>query len=70
MLDFFDWIIEFFETVANIVSSIIDSFLTAFSVLTSAVGIPVVFTGIVPEIILTAMISVISLAVIKFMLGR
>lgn len=70
MLNFFDWIVEFFETIGNVITMIIDSLLTAISVIASAVAIPVIFTGLVPQILLTAMLALVSLAVIKFLLGR
>ena len=70
MLNFFDWIVEFLETIGSVITMIIDSLLTAISVIASAVAIPVIFTGLVPQILLTAMLALISLAVIKFLLGR
>lgn len=70
MLDFFDWIVNFFETIGEFITMLIDSLLTAISVIVSAVTLPVVFSGIVPQIILTSMIALLSLAVIKFLLGR
>ncbi|MBQ8869367.1 MAG: hypothetical protein IJ027_06605 [Oscillospiraceae bacterium] len=70
MLNFFDWIVGFFETIGEIITMIIDSLLTAISVIASAVAVPVIFTGLVPQILLTAMLALVSLAVIKFLLGR
>lgn len=70
MLDFFNWIVNFFETIGEFITMLIDSLLTAISVIVSAVAIPVVFTGLIPQILLTSMLALVSLAVIKFLLGR
>ncbi len=70
MLNFFDWIVGFLETIGEIITMIIDSLLTAITVIGTAVIFPVYLTGLVPQILLTATLALISLAVIKFLLGR
>lgn len=70
MLNFFDWLVSFFEVIGTIITTLIESLITAFSVIAAAVAVPAIFSGIVPGILSTCMVALISLAVIKFLLGR
>lgn len=70
MLNFFDWFVNFFETIGTIITTLIESLITAFAVIQAAVAIPSYFSLIVPGILSTCMIALIALAVIKFLLGR
>lgn len=70
MLNFFDMIGELFSTIWNFIEMFVDSLLTAISVIGTAVIFPVYISGIVPQILLTATLALISLAVVKFLIGR
>lgn len=70
MLNFFDWIVSFLETIGEVITMVIDSLLTAISIIASAVVIPGLFMGLVPQILLTAMFALVAIAVVKFLIGR
>lgn len=70
MVNFFEFIINFLESIGTIISMLIESLLTAITVLTSAVAIPLVISPYVPIIISSCLFSVIAIMVIKFLLGR
>lgn len=70
MVNFFEFIINFFESIGTIISMLIESLLTAVTVLTSAVSIPLVISPYLPVIVSSCLFSVIAIMVLKFLLGR
>ena len=70
LVGFFEWIVEFFSAIGDFISSFISSLLTSFSLIASATTLPAIFSTLLPDILLTAMICLISISVLKFVVGR
>lgn len=70
MFDFFSQILGFIETVFEFFINFIESLFQAFVVLLSAIELPIQLVGFLPQILGSAMIIVVSLGVIKFIIGR
>ena len=68
--EFADMVLSFFVTIGTIISNFVSGLITAFRVLVGVVGIPAVFSALVPGIISAAIFIFISLAVVKFIVGR
>lgn len=69
-MDALKFIVEFIQQLAGFVVMVIESLVTAITVLVSAVSLPVAFTGFLPEILLTCMVCLVALATVKFLVGR
>ena len=70
MFGWVDSIIKWFETIWNFVSNLISSFITLFSMISAAVALPPVLVGLVPAVIGSTILAVVSLAVVKLIVGR
>lgn len=70
ILDFIEMIVEFFEMIFEFITTFIESLMTAFAVIASAITMPAAISGLVPQILLTSMLTLFSLAVVKFIVGR
>ena len=70
MFDFFEKILGFIETVFEFFINLVESLFMALEVLTKAVVFPIELSGLMPSIIGSAMLIVVSLSVVKFIVGR
>lgn len=70
MFGWVDSIIKWFETIWNFISNLISSFITLFSMISAAVALPPVLVGLVPAVIGSTILAVVSLAVVKLIVGR
>lgn len=69
-MNFFASIGSFLDSVGEFILMLVDSLLTAISVIGNAILMPFYLTGFVPQVILTGAIALVSLAVVKFLIGR
>ena len=69
MLDFFDWIVAFFENIGQIVYNSIENLIHMFGVLLSIQWVPAVLGSYVPTFLATSVITVTAIGVIKLVLG-
>ena len=70
MFDFFSKILGFIETVFEFFINLVESLFMALEVLTKAIVFPLELSGLMPSILGSAMLIVVSLAVAKFIVGR
>ena len=70
MFDFFEKILGFIETVFEFFINLVESLFMAIEVLAKAVVFPIELSGLMPSILGSAMLIVVSLAVVKFIVGR
>lgn len=70
MFDFFEKVLGFIQTVFDFFINLIKSLLMAFNVLAEAIRVPIYLSGFLPAILGAALLVVVSLAVIKFIVGR
>lgn len=70
MFDFFDQILGFIESVWQFVINIINSLVIALETLTTAVRLPLELVAYVPGILGSSIVVVVSLAIVKFIVGR
>lgn len=70
MFAFFDYLTSFFENIGSFIMNSINSMLTAFEVLISIQFVPTIFNGgVIPAIIASSMIIVMTIGIIKLVLG-
>lgn len=69
MLDFFDWIVAFFENIGQIVYNSIENLIHMFGVLVSIQWVPSMLGPYVPTFLATCVITVTAIGVIKLILG-
>lgn len=67
---FFDSIIVFFSFFWTFLRSLVEGLLLFVSVMSSALTLPVFWAGYVPGIIYSSVLIVVSVAVIKLIVGR
>ena len=70
MLDALSKILGFIESVFEFFINLVESTFMALEVLTKAIVFPLELSGMMPAIIGSSMLIVVSLAVVKFILGR
>lgn len=70
MFDFFDKILGFIESAWQFVINIINSLVIALETLTQSVTLPLKLVAYVPGILGSAITIVVSLAIVKFIVGR
>lgn len=70
MFDFFEKTLGIIESVFEFFINFCESLFLATEVLTKAVVFPMELAGLMPNIIGSSMLIVISLAVVKFIIGR
>lgn len=70
MSSFFDSIIAFFSFFWTFLRSLVEGLLLFCSVMSSALTLPVLWAGYVPGIIYSSVLIVVSVAVIKLIVGR
>lgn len=70
MFDFFDKVIGFIESLFQFVINIINSLIIAVETLTRAVTLPLELVAYLPGILGSAVTIVISLSIVKFLVGR
>lgn len=69
MLDFFEWLVDFFQSIGEFVTNLFNSFVTAIGILSQASSFPLQLVKFVPGIIGSCIIMVTAVAVIKLVLG-
>lgn len=70
MFDFFAKVLGFIETVFEFFINFIESLFKSIEILAKSVIFPFELVGFLPSIIGSALIIVVSLGVIKFLIGR
>lgn len=70
MFDFFEKVLGFIETVFEFFINLVESLFMALEVLAKSIVFPLELSGLMPSIIGSAMVIVVSLAVVKFIVGR
>lgn len=70
MFDFFEKVLGFIETVFEFFINLVESLFMALEVLAKSIVFPLELAGLMPSIIGSAMTIVVSLAVVKFIVGR
>lgn len=70
MLDFFSKVLGYLESFFEYFINILDSLFMGLEILAKSIVFPFELSGFLPSIIGSAMIIVISLVVVKFILGR
>ena len=70
MANFFNQILGAIETALTFLFNFINSLVMAIDSITFAVALPPVLAGFLPGIVGSAIIIVVSLAVVKFLVGR
>lgn len=70
MFDFFSKVLGYFESFFEYFINFLDSLFMGIEILTKSIVFPFELSGFLPSIIGSAMIIVISLSVVKFILGR
>lgn len=70
MLDFFSWIVDFFETIWSFLTNIVTSFITLLDVIGDAIKLPPMLLGMVPGIIGASLTTVVAIGVAKLIVGR
>ena len=70
MFDFFNKVIGFIETVFEFFINLVESLFMALQVLVEAIRVPIFLSGFLPAVLGSALIVVVSLAVVKFIVGR
>lgn len=70
MFEFFDKILGFFETLFSFFFSLIETIVVSLGMLLQMVDVPFTFSPLLPSLLYTSMSIVISVGVIKFLLGR
>lgn len=69
MLDFFDWIVAFFENIGQIVYNAVENLIHMLGVLLSLQGVTSVIGNFSPWFLTTSAFIVVSIGVIKLILG-
>lgn len=69
MLDFFDWIVAFFENIGQIVYNAVENLIHILGVLLSLQGVTSVIGNFSPWFLTTSAFIVVSIGVIKLILG-
>lgn len=70
MLEFFSKVLGYLETFFEYFINIMESLFMGLEILTKAIVFPFELSGFLPNILGSAMLVVISLAIVKFILGR
>lgn len=70
MFDFFEKVLGFIETVFEFFINLVESLFMALEVLSKSIVFPLELAGLMPSVIGSAMVIVVSLAVVKFIVGR
>ena len=70
MFDFFEKILGYVESFFEFFVNIAENTFTVLEVLTKAVVFPTELAGIMPNLIGACMLTVVSVSVIKFIIGR
>lgn len=70
MFDFFSKILGYVESFFDFFINLVESLFTALEVLSKSIVFPLELSGLMPSILGSAMLIVISLAVAKFVIGR
>lgn len=70
MFDALNQILGFIESVFEFFINLVQSSFMALEVLAKAIVFPIELAGMMPAIIASSMLIVVSLAVVKFILGR
>ena len=69
-MGFFDSIISFLQTIAQMITNLFASFITIFDFLINADNVVTRILGVMPPIISAAGIGFVLLSIIKIVLGR
>lgn len=70
MFDFFNQVIGFIESIWQFFLNIINSLIMAVETLARAVSLPLELIAYVPSILGSAITLVVSLSIVKFIVGR
>lgn len=70
MFDFFDKVIGYIEMAFEFLFNVVESLFTFITLIPKAMTLPVHLIGYLPSIIGTAVLSVMSIGVIKLLAGR
>lgn len=70
MLNFFDSVISFFETIINMITQFFSSMFLALQFISSSVTYTALMGSYLPTVIGSCLIIVVALGVLKFILGR
>ena len=70
MFDFFEKVLGFFDTIFNFFINLIESYLMAINVVAESIRLPIFLSGFLPAFLGAALLIVISLSVIKLIVGR
>lgn len=70
MLEFFDQIIGFIESVFQFLINIVESLILLIAVIPGAIALPLTLAGYLPGIIATAVMSIVAIGVAKLIVGR
>lgn len=70
MFDFFSKILGYVESFFEYFVDFLESLMTALGILISSIAVPLSLSSMLPTILSSAVIIVVSLAVAKFIIGR
>lgn len=69
MFAFFDYLVDFFATVWQMITNMINGSLTAIEIVISSIYVPFALAPLVPGVIYSCIAVVTSIGVIKLILG-
>lgn len=69
MFDFFNIIVGFFETIWSYICNFFSALVTAFTIMRTAISLPISIVGFMPTFIGTAIVVFLLIAVIRFVVG-
>lgn len=70
MLDALSYLVEFLGLIGNLIVSMVNSLFSFFSVLASAVSMPLTLMQYAPWPLATCVMCVVSIATVKLIVGR
>lgn len=68
-MDFFDWIVNFFETIYSLVVNLVNSIFTLLGVVYSSLNLPAFILPVVPPIIGASISAVLGIGIAKLIVG-